>query len=36
MQDKLMVGIIGGSGLGEALLEGIDPQGIEHHRPETR
>ena len=35
MQDKLMIGIIGGSGLGEALLDGIDPQGVKHHRPET-
>ena len=35
MQDKLMIGIIGGSGLGEALLDGIDPQGIQHHRVDT-
>jgi 5'-methylthioadenosine phosphorylase len=35
MQDKLMIGIIGGSGLGEALLDGIDPRGVKNHLPET-
>ncbi|MCZ6837080.1 MAG: S-methyl-5'-thioadenosine phosphorylase [Planctomycetota bacterium] len=35
MQDKLMIGIIGGSGLGDALLDGLEPEGIEKHHIET-
>ncbi len=30
-----MIGIIGGSGLGEALLDGIDPQGVKNQLPDT-
>ncbi|MCH7603108.1 MAG: hypothetical protein IIB54_10100, partial [Planctomycetes bacterium] len=33
--DSMTIGIIAGSGLGEALLDGIDPRGVKHHFPET-
>ncbi|MCH7545150.1 MAG: MTAP family purine nucleoside phosphorylase [Planctomycetes bacterium] len=35
MTDSMTIGIIAGSGLGEALLDGIDPRGVKHHFPET-
>ena len=31
MSDTIKIGIIGGSGLGEALLDGIDPLNVKHH-----
>ena len=35
MTDAMTIAIIAGSGLGEALLDGIDPRGVKHHYPET-
>jgi 5'-methylthioadenosine phosphorylase len=31
----MKIGIIGGTGIGERLMNRMDPQGISHHRPDT-